>query len=94
MSLMETDNEVIARLLEQCRHDHEAWINGDSSGYTLPEDGTRAVVVLDPEIGEQRWDLRVTAVFRRTAGGWERVHRQADPLVDRRSVGEAAALLI
>jgi len=138
------DNEVIAQLLEQCRRDHDAWINGDGSGYALPEDGTimgavggygfggsetaerqaavarqwksghghvelinagvsgelvwlamieRAVVVLDPEVGEQRWDLRVTEVFRRTAGGWERVHRQADPLVDRRPVGDVAALL-
>lgn len=50
-------------------------------------------VVFDPDVGEQRWDLRVTEVFRRRDAGWERVHRQADPLVDRRPVSEVAALL-
>lgn len=143
--MMDTDDEVIALLLETCRRDHAGWINGDGSGYALPQDGTimgavggysfggsetaerqvavarqwksgrgevelinagvstelawlalieRAVVVLDPDVGEQRWDLRVTEVFRRTADRWERVHRQADPLVDRRPVGDVAALLI
>lgn len=142
--VVENDNEVIGLLVERCRRDHAAWINGDGSGYALPADGTimgavggysfggpdtaerqaavarqwksgrgqvelinggvagelawlalieRAVVVLDPETGEQRWDLRVTEVFRRTEDGWERVHRQADPIVDRHPVLDAAALL-
>ena len=30
---------------------------------------------------DQDWSLRVTLVFRRTAGGWELLHRHADPLV-------------
>ena len=135
---------VLDELLARCRRDHHAWINGDASGYALPEDGTvmgavgghsfggpetakrqqmvasqwksgtgeveflnggvardvawlamieRASVVLDDDIGEQRWDVRVTEVFRRTPDGWERVHRHADPLVDRRSPVEAAFLL-
>lgn len=43
---------------------------------------------------EHRWDLRVTEVFRRSDGIWQRVHRHADPLVDRRPVDEVAALLV
>jgi hypothetical protein len=136
--------EDLTDLFDRCRDDHRKWINGDASGYALPEDGTimggvggfasggaatlerqaavaaqwvrgrghvefinggvagdlawlafieRATVVFAGEDRERRWDLRVTEVFRRSASGWERVHRQADPLVDRRSVGDAAALL-
>jgi ketosteroid isomerase-like protein len=30
---------------------------------------------------DQDWSLRVTLVFRRSAGAWQLVHRHADPLV-------------
>jgi hypothetical protein len=53
----------------------------------------RSRVVLKGESDERRWDLRVTEVFRRLGEGWERVHRHADPLVDRRSVAASAALV-
>ena len=138
-------DDTITALLDVCRRDHAAWINGDGSGYALPADGTilgaiggyafggdetaqrqaqvasnwvrgsgdieylngsaddgiawltfveHARVLLAGEDQERRWDLRVTEVFRRTErGGWERIHRHADPLVDRRPVGAAADLL-
>jgi hypothetical protein len=137
-------DEVLTLLLERCRRDHQAWINGDGSGYALPADGTimgavggysyggdataarqlivarqwmsgtgsiefvngsvagdlawlafieRSVVVFDPGPNEQRWDLRVTEVFRRVPSGWERVHRQADPLADRHTIAVVASLL-
>jgi hypothetical protein len=33
-------DDTIAMLLARCREDHAAWINGDPSGYVLPDDTT------------------------------------------------------
>jgi hypothetical protein len=141
-----TDNPILSELLERCRRDHQAWINGDGSHYELPEDGTilgavggyihggvetadlqRAVAaqwrrgtgtieylnggtdgavawlvfvergrvefVTDREGAERRWDLRVTEIFREVDGVWLRIHRHADPLVDRRGLAEVSGLL-
>jgi hypothetical protein len=35
-----TDHPILAELLERCRRDHAAWINGDGSPYALPENGS------------------------------------------------------
>jgi ketosteroid isomerase-like protein len=135
---------TLLALLEKCRGDHHAWINGDGAPYALPDDGTimgavggyggggqetlerqitaarqwtagegsvefvnggvdgdiawlamieRASVNIRGQSTTRRWDLRVTEVFRRTGDRWERVHRQADPLVDRHDLLRLLALL-
>lgn len=61
--------------------------------------GDLAVLVVverqEADVGEhprQDWSLRVTLVFRRTAEGWELVHRHADPLVHPITFDHLAAL--
>jgi hypothetical protein len=141
---MEPSDPTLSLLMERAARDHERWINGDASGYALPDEGTilgavggyarggpetaarqvavaaqwlrgsgsieflnggvseelawlafleRSRVVLQGEDRERRWDLRVTEIFRRDGDGWHRVHRHADPLVNRRSVAAAADLV-
>ena len=41
---------------------------------------------------EQSWSLRVTQVYRRDHSGWRVVHRHADPLGQRMSLEQTAAL--
>jgi hypothetical protein len=66
---------------------------GVSEGHAWLTFIERATVVFKDAPAVRRWDLRVTEVFRLVDDGWERVHRHADPLVDRRPLPEAAALL-
>ena len=65
-------------------------VSSDVAWLTFVE---RSHVLLRGEERERRWDLRVTEIFRRVGDDWERVHRHADPLVERRSVAAAADLL-
>jgi hypothetical protein len=38
--LMNETNRVVQSLFEGCRRDHASWVNGDPSGYALPENAT------------------------------------------------------
>ncbi len=67
-------------------------IEGNLAWLVFIERGT--VEFADDDEGfERRWDLRVTEIFRRSNGEWERLHRHADPLVDRHRLADVAALL-
>jgi ketosteroid isomerase-like protein len=52
----------------------------------------RSDVTFKGRSAPQPWTLRTTQVFRREGEGWVRLHRHADPLVDRRSFEETLDL--
>lgn len=52
----------------------------------------RSTVELVDEHEPRRWDLRSTEIFRLVGGTWERVHRHADPLVERRGLNDVVHL--
>lgn len=142
--MSDPDDATLEELLQRCRADHAAWINGDGRPYELPADGSilgavggvgrggpetlarqvavaeqwlhgdgqvelvnggvdhdlawlvmieRASVRIAGESEDRRWDLRVTEVFRREPDGWVRVHRHADPLVERRTLPDLLRVL-
>ena len=52
----------------------------------------RATVALTDEREPRSWAVRSTEIFRLVDGTWQRVHRHADPLVDRRDLAEVIYL--
>ena len=40
MGHVNSDQDIVDALLQRCRRDHHAWINGDMSGYPLPPGAT------------------------------------------------------
>ena len=65
-------------------------VSGDVAWLTMVE---RAMVTFAGRTEPVRWDLRVTEVFERRDGTWVRVHRHADPLVDRHPLDVVLTLL-
>lgn len=64
---MDTD-AIVARLLEQCRRDHHAWINGDASGY---EFGTEDDTIMGAFGGVSVGSARITPGQRRGVAQFE-----------------------
>jgi hypothetical protein len=65
-------------------------VSGDVAWVVLIE---HAMVKFKGHDQPRRWDLRVTEVFERRDGSWLRVHRHADPLVDRHPLDEVLTLM-
>ncbi len=65
-------------------------VSGDVAWLVMIE---RARVTFVGHDHDCRWDLRATEVFERRNDEWVRVHRHADPLVDRHPLAEVLALL-
>ena len=65
---------------------------------TYASDGLVVLVMIERQNGEvgglpdQDWSLRVTEIYRKDASAWQLVHRHADPLVQRITLEQAAAL--
>jgi ketosteroid isomerase-like protein len=64
-------------------------VSGDLAVVVLIE---RNEVSVDGVADRQPWTLRTTQVLERRDGGWMRLHRHADPLIDRRSPAETFAI--
>ena len=67
-------------------------VSDDIAWLVMIERSTVAFATDEPD-AQRRWDLRVTEIFRRSGADWVRVHRHADPLVDRRPLPDVAQLL-
>jgi hypothetical protein len=65
-------------------------VSGDAAWLVMIE---YAMVTFTGHASPVRWDLRATEAFERRDGEWVRVHRHADPLVDRHPVEEVLTLL-
>ena len=64
-------------------------VSGDLVVVVLIE---RNEVVVDGGDEPQPWVLRTTQVLKRREGVWVRLHRHADPLIDRRSPADIFAI--
>jgi hypothetical protein len=53
----------------------------------------RNEVMFEGRTEPHRWNLRTTQVFRRDGARWVRLHRHADPLIDRRTFDDTLALV-
>jgi ketosteroid isomerase-like protein len=68
-----------------------AGVSGDLAWLVMIERGR--VHFRDTD-GTTPWELRVTELFERTADGWRRIHRHADPLVNRHPLANLMPFLV